>query len=100
MGAFYLPVLSHFQNENIWIASDKNMRFKITPTADALNAEIWEGPWAYEFSRVEETASFPLSDEGIEALGAWLTERSALFNARAPKSFTQSLAARREPSDP
>ena len=66
MEDFFLPVLSHFQNENFWTASAGALRYRVTPREEGLAAEVWEGPWRYEDSRVEETRTFPLSDEGLE----------------------------------
>ena len=74
MAEFFLPVLSHFQNRNAWLSSAGRLRYRIVPTLTdeegngILTAEGWEGPWAYEFSQVEETAQFPLTPEGLEAL--------------------------------
>ena len=73
MEDFFLPVLSHFQNENFWTASAGALRYRVTPREEGLAAEVWEGPWRYEDSRVEETRTFPLSDEGLEELRRWLT---------------------------
>ena len=66
MEDFFLPVLSHFQNENFWTASAGALCYRVTPREEGLAAEVWEGPWRYEDSRVEETRTFPLSDEGLE----------------------------------
>ena len=61
-------------------ASAGQLRYRILPSVaeneedSLLTAEVWEGPWAYEFSTVEETRTFPLSEEGLTALPLWLTE--------------------------
>ncbi len=95
MGEIYLPVLSHFQNENIWIASEGRFRFQVTPGPEGLTAEIWEGPWSYEFSAVEERAVFPLDEEGVEALRAWLGEKGLEVNARPGRTMAEDWARRR-----
>lgn len=103
MEELFLPVLSHFQNENIWIASEGRMRYRVTPTKTqsedggeepVLRAEVWEGPWELSFSQVEDTADFPMSDEGIASMGVWLTEASAGINARPARSLAENLARR------
>ena len=103
METIFLPVLSHFQNENIWIASDDKLRYQVTPTAAAgedgeekqvLVAETWEGPWSREFSVIESVKEFPMSDDGIEELRAWLIAESAEINARPDKSLEENLARR------
>lgn len=99
MEELYLPVLSHFQNKNIWLASVGRLRFKVTPGEDDLTAEVWEGPWCYDLSRVEESKSFPLEDEGIEALRAWLPEKAAEINARPTRSLAEELARREDKNE-
>lgn len=96
MAELYLPVLSHFQNQNTWIASDKRLRFKVTPGEEGLSAEIWEGPWAYDLSRVEETCVFPMEDEGIDALRLWLLEKAAEVNKRPKRTLADELARREQ----
>lgn len=103
METMFLPVLSHFQNENIWIASDGKLRYQVTPTAvtgedgeekQVLVAETWEGPWSREFSVIESVKEFPMSDDGIEELRAWLIAASTEINARPDKSLEENLARR------
>ena len=67
----FLPVLSHFENGNFWTASGGALRYKVVPDtgeSPRLTAEVWEGPWRYQDSTVEETKEFPLSEEGLEEL--------------------------------
>ncbi len=97
MAELFLPVLSHFQNKNVWLASDGRLRFQITP-GEGLAAEIWEGPWCYELSRVEETNTFPMDEEGIIALRAWLGQKAAEVNARPKRSMSENLERRVEPA--
>ena len=61
----FLPVLSHFENGNFWTASGGALRYKVVPDtgeSPRLTAEVWEGPWRYQDSTVEETKEFPLSE--------------------------------------
>lgn len=103
MEGMFLPVLSHFQNENIWIASDGKLRYQVTPTTETgedgtekqvLIAETWEGPWSREFSVIESVRKFPMTDDGIEALRTWLGVESTEINARPDKSLEENLARR------
>lgn len=103
MEVMFLPVLSHFQNENIWIASDGRLRYQVTPTTVAgedgaeeqvLTAEIWEGPWSREFSVIEEVEEFPMTEDGIEDLRAWLILESMEINDRPDKSLEENMARR------
>lgn len=99
MSGLFLPTLSHFLNDNGWLASEGRLRYRIVPTlggegGDILTAEIWEGPWAYEFSTVEDTRTFPLSSEGLEELGQWLMDRAREVNARPPRSLEENVSRR------
>ena len=103
MAEFFLPVLSHFQNRNAWLSSAGRLRYRIVPTLTdeegngILTAEGWEGPWAYEFSQVEETAQFPLTPEGLEALAEGITIQSQAVNSRPERSLEENLARRKDP---
>lgn len=103
MAELFLPVLSHFQNENPWTSSIGRFRYRVLPTVgkgeeeSLLTAEAWEGPWAYEFSTVEETKTFPLNQEGLEALRGWLVAWGKTVNARPPRSLEEDIARRVEP---
>lgn len=103
MAELFLPVLSHFQNKNPWTGSSGRLRFRILPTAaeggsgDLLAAEVWEGPWAYEFSTVEDAKSFPLSEEGLKELSGWLEDWGKTVNSRPKRSLEEDVARRIEP---
>ena len=78
----FLPVLSHFENGNFWTASGGALRYKVVPDtgeSPRLTAEVWEGPWRYQDSTVEETKEFPLSEEGLEELRAVLDDTWVLW---------------------
>ncbi len=81
MDEIYIPTLLFWENGNTWYGSRRGLRFFIQPVkhedrdgAATLDAEIWRGPLAKEFSQVYGRNSFPLSDEGIEQLRTWLAE--------------------------
>ncbi len=104
MSELFLPVLSHFLNKNPWSASAGRMRCRILPTlADdphqsLLTAQVWEGPWAYEFSTVEDTATFPLTQEGLDALSPWLEQWRQTIEARPRRTLEENAARRVEPA--
>ena len=103
MAELFLPVLSHFQNKNPWSASSGRLRYRILPTvaeneADSLlTAEVWEGPWAYEFSTVEESRTFPLTQEGLESLPPWLAAWAETVNARPRRTMAEDDQRKKEP---
>ena len=41
----------------------------------------WRGPLTKELSEIEAEADFPLSEEGLAEMTAWLEARSAEINA-------------------
>ena len=103
MEVMFLPVLSHFQNENIWIASVGKLRYQVSPATveeedgtkeELLIGEVWEGPWSREFSVMEEVEEFPMTEDGIEDLRAWLILESMEINDRPDKSLEENMARR------
>lgn len=94
MEALFLPVLSHFQNGNTWTASVGTLRYKVVPGEENLAAEAWQGPWCYELSRVEAAGTFPLTEEGIEALRAWVAQQAEEMNARPRETLAETIARR------
>jgi len=72
----FLPTLSSMEYGNLWTGSRKNTRWRIVPAEGVMAVEVWPGPLCYECSTVTHTAQFPISEEGIEQLRAWLFERS------------------------
>lgn len=88
MQEIYLPTLHTFENKNVFTGSYRGMRFKITPDVDqpkgakelirensSMKAEVWHGLFCYENSTIEDGQDFPLTEEGREAMIAWLLER-------------------------
>ena len=93
---FFMPVLSHFENGNAWTASDGKFQYRLKPSEDSVVAEGWEGPFAYEFSTVEETATFPLSEEGLASIKGWIDRWAQTMNARPDKTLAQMQKSREE----
>lgn len=94
MENLYLPVLSHFQNGNIWTGSAGRLRYCLTPDGDLITAEVWEGPFSYAMSQIEETVSFPLKEEGLNTLAEWLQAWDTKINARPARSISETLQMR------
>ncbi len=85
MAEIYLPTLLFWENGNSWYGSDGAARFYIRPARPEegeprLEAELWRGPLTRELSQIEDAAAFPLGEEGLSQLAAWLEERSARMN--------------------
>ena len=94
MTQMFLPVLSHFQNKNPWSASAGRMRYRILPDVEqeTLTVEVWEGPWSREFSTPELTETFPLSQEGLNALLPWLDQRRQEIESRPARTLEENIA--------
>lgn len=86
MEPLFLPTLHTFENGNVFTGSYSALRFKVTPVLtmknqrevdnaqSTLRAEYWHGLFCYEKSTIEGERSFPLTEEGKEALLRWLNE--------------------------
>ncbi len=84
----YIPTLLTFANNNIFTGSCGNMRFRIAPNivmatpkevdmeASSMFAEIWHGEKCYDLSEMEQSQTFPMSEEGRVAMKAWLEENA------------------------
>ena len=82
----YIPTLLTFANNNIFTGSCGAMRFRIVPSivmatpkevdmeASSMTAELWHGEKCYELSEMELSQTFPMSEEGRQAMKAWLEE--------------------------
>ena len=80
-----MPTLHSFAMDNAFSGSWGSFRFRAEPKVVKLEgskevdfanssivAEFWHGPFCYEKSEMEGKETFPLSEEGREALKAWL----------------------------
>ena len=88
MADIYIPTLLTFANNNIFTGSCGNMRFRIAPTIvmatpkevdmeqSSIFAEIWYGEKCYDLSTMEHSNTFPMSEEGRQALKSWLEENA------------------------
>ena len=85
MSDLFLPTLHTFAMNNIFTGSAGAFRFRIKPKivkkdnqkevdmeASSIEAEFWHGPYCYEKSEMEGKETFPMSQEGRDALLTWL----------------------------
>ena len=86
MKEVFVPTLHTFAMENTFTGSCGQLRFKAVPTvvknaankkevdmeASSITAEFWHGPFCYEKSEMEGKETFPMSEEGRQALKSWL----------------------------
>jgi hypothetical protein len=92
MNCIQIPTLLFWENGNTWYGSKGNARFFIhpvfptqeedaAPAGPTLEVELWPGPLTKELSQILATASFPLSEEGLRQVIAWLEEQADTLNA-------------------
>ena len=96
MPELFLPVLSHFENGNPWSASAGRLRYLVKPEEDSLTVQIWEGPWAIEFSTVEQVQTFPMTQEGLDQIRSWLETCRTEIEARPARTLAEQIARRDE----
>ena len=84
MAELFLPTLHTFAMKNTFTGSCGLFRFRVVPnvimatpkevdfTQSTMEAEYWHGLYCYEKSTMEGKQSFPLTEEGREAMLQWL----------------------------
>lgn len=84
MKEVFLPTLHWFAMKNPFTGSCGEFRFRAVPKvematpkevdfeASSIEAEYWHGPFCYEKSEMEGKETFPLSEEGRQAMKDWL----------------------------
>ncbi len=74
--AFDIPKLFYFQAKNVHSGSRGKMRYRICPEGDELLVAVWRKDLCYELvmDEIEGENTFPLSEEGFQAMLDWLTE--------------------------
>ncbi len=87
MEPLFLPTLHTFAMNNIFTGSYGLLRFRAVPNVimrtpkevdmeqSSIHVEYWHGLYCYEKSQMEGEATFPMSEEGREAMLAWLQEK-------------------------
>ena len=91
MSVIILPTLSHWLLGNSWSGSLGRASYYVTPRTreegeekvPELFAEAWTGPICYELSEAERTCTFPVSEEGLVELRAWLEANLAELDRAA-----------------
>lgn len=82
MAEIYVPNYMSFNNDNTFLGSYEGLRFKLTPNVEAqeIHAEYWFGPLCYDLSEMDGERTFPMSDEGIADMTAWLVALAGAKN--------------------
>ena len=87
MAELFLPTLHTFAMNNLFTGSSGLLRFRVKPNVVMLNAkevdfeksdmfvEYWLGLFCYEKSEMEGSETFPMTEEGRQAMHAWLIEK-------------------------
>lgn len=87
MAELFLPTLHTFAMKNIFTGSVGMLRSRIEPNVVMATAkevdfeqstmfvEYWHGLFCYEKSQMEGSETFPLTEEGRQAMHVWLTEK-------------------------
>jgi hypothetical protein len=85
MAELYIPTLHTFAMKNEFAGSCGLFRFRIKPEVvmatpkevdfeqSSIVAEYWHGLFCYEKSTVEGKETFPMTEDGRQALLKWLT---------------------------
>jgi len=80
----FIPTLHTFAMNNLFTGSWKELRFRIKPNVvmltpkevDMENSSIfvqyWHGPFCWEKSEMEGEETFPMTEEGRQAMKQWL----------------------------
>lgn len=87
MAELFLPTLHTFAMNNLFTGSAGLLRFRAKPNVIMATAkevdfeqstifvEYWHGLYCYEKSEIEGSETFPMTEEGREAMYRWLTEK-------------------------
>ena len=87
MAEIFLPTLHTFAMTNIFTGSCGLFRFRAVPNVvmatpkevdfaqSSIHVEYWHGLYCYEKSQMEGEDTFPMSEDGREAMLAWLESK-------------------------
>ena len=87
MAELFLPTLHTFAMNNTFTGSSGLFRFRAVPNVvkasakevdfeqSTISVEYWHGLYCYEKSQMEGSETFPMTEEGRQAMMQWLTER-------------------------
>lgn len=89
----WLPVYSHFQNENGWTGSFGVMEYEISPPTEeqTLKVALWYGPFSRPYAEVMEERIIPFTQEHLEELKGWLVDRGQEMNQHPQRSQAETL---------
>ena len=88
MAEIFIPTLHSFAMDNIFTGSCGMFRFRAVPNVvmltpkevnmseSSITVEYWHGLFCYEKSEMEGKETFPMSEEGREAMIRWLQDHS------------------------
>lgn len=87
MAELFLPTLHTFAMNNIFTGSVGLFRFRAKPNVvmatpkevdfeqSSIFVEYWHGLFCYEKSEMEGAETFPMTEEGRQAMFDWLTNK-------------------------
>ena len=87
MTELFLPTLHTFAMKNTFTGSSGMLRYRVVPQVVMLTdkevdfeqstifVEYWHGLFCYEKSEMEGSETFPMSDEGRQAMIDWLKSK-------------------------
>ena len=87
MAELFIPTLHTFAMKNTFTGSLGMLRFKIVPSVtmatpkevdfsqSSMFVEYWHGLYCYEKSEMEGRETFPMTEEGRQAIIDWLMEK-------------------------
>ena len=87
MPELFLPTLHTFAMNNIFTGSLGLLRFRAKPNVvmatakevdfeqSSIFVEYWHGLYCYEKSQMEGQETFPMTEEGRQAMLQWLTSK-------------------------
>lgn len=91
-----LPTLGYFKNGNGYLGSAGLLRFQLennTPKKESERAEgqiyeltavLWQGPFSRPYAQELGRETFPIHEEGLTALKAYLDAQAQAVNAAPP----------------
>ncbi|MDD2956211.1 MAG: hypothetical protein PHD67_07840 [Oscillospiraceae bacterium] len=75
---FDIPRLDYFQFWNEFTGSWQGFNYRLMPEKGeepCLKASVWQGLWCSSKSEMAAEQAFPLTEEGLEQMIAWLEEQ-------------------------
>ena len=87
MEELFIPTLHTFAMKNLFTGSYGQLRFRIKPdvvmatpkevdfSESTIFAEYWHGLYCYEKSEMEGNETFPMTEEGRQAMIDWLKSK-------------------------